>query len=288
MDGDQFDALTRAFGSGRSRRGVLKALAGASLGAVAVGFDETSAAARKRAQGIVCSKNADCQSGACLPKDHTGRRYCAECGSPATCPPVSDACHVATCLGGSCGTMPTNLNGVCAPAVDACHTASTCDAGGHCVAGGAITCPGGDQCNAATCDSSTGCHVTPLTGGTCTTSGGVAGTCDAEGICQTASIVCPPNLVCGVTQAPCGQDTTGVCSSVRSVEATSCICGNDACGPACSTDADCQSYAPGAICQASGTGCCGQICIAPCGGLASAQQERTSSTTSSIRSNSGG
>jgi hypothetical protein len=79
-----------------------------------------------------------------------------------------------------------------------------------------------------------------------------------------SGFVCPPNLVCGVQQEPCGEDDTGVCSSVRSVEAESCICGNDACGPACSTDDDCQTYAPGSICQAPDTGCCGQTCIAPC------------------------
>jgi hypothetical protein len=81
---------------------------------------------------------------------------------------------------------------------------------------------------------------------------------------QRVSITCPPNLVCGVIQAPCGEDESGVCSSVKSVDVNSCICGNDNCGPTCSTDADCQAYAAGAICQAPGTGCCGQTCIAPC------------------------
>ena len=78
------------------------------------------------------------------------------------------------------------------------------------------------------------------------------------------SVVCPPSVICGVQQAPCGEDADGRCSSVRSVEVQSCICGNDNCGPSCSTDDDCQSYAPGAICQAPDTGCCGQVCIAPC------------------------
>ena len=79
--------------------------------------------------------------------------------------------------------------------------------------------------------------------------------------------VCPPNLVCGVVQARCRDDASGSCSSVKSVEAESCICGNDACAPACSIDDDCQAYAPGAICRAPDTGCCGQACIAPCHAL---------------------
>ena len=76
--------------------------------------------------------------------------------------------------------------------------------------------------------------------------------------------VCPPNLICLERPADCGEDRDGVCSNVVSVDPTSCICGNDLCGPACETDGDCQKYAAGAICQAPDTGCCGQVCIAPC------------------------
>jgi len=76
---------------------------------------------------------------------------------------------------------------------------------------------------------------------------------------------CPPNLICNEREAPCGKDAFGVCSNVVSVNPASCICGNDACGPDCTTDGDCQTYAPGSICQAPDTGCCGQTCIAPCG-----------------------
>jgi len=75
---------------------------------------------------------------------------------------------------------------------------------------------------------------------------------------------CPPNLICGVRRSDCGQDSDGICSNVVSVNPASCICGNDSCGPTCSTDADCQGYAKGSICQAPDTGCCGQTCIAPC------------------------
>jgi hypothetical protein len=92
-----------------------------------------------------------------------------------------------------------------------------------------------------------------------------------------SGFVCPPNLICGVQQQPCGEDADGRCSSVRSVEAQSCICGNDNCGPACGTDDDCQSYAPGAICQAPGTGCCGQVCIAPCHAFDSTSAKKRSS-----------
>jgi len=89
--------------------------------------------------------------------------------------------------------------------------------------------------------------------------------------------VCPPNLVCGVQPEQCGEDASGVCSNVRSVEAVTCICGNDACGPTCTTDGDCQTYAPGSICQAPGTGCCEQRCIAPCKAFDSASAAKLKS-----------
>jgi hypothetical protein len=95
-----------------------------------------------------------------------------------------------------------------------------------------------------------------------------------------SDFVCPPNVICGVQQEPCGEDVDGVCSSVRSVEAQSCICGNDNCGPSCSTDDDCQSYAPGAICQAPETGCCGQVCIAPCHAFDGSSARRSPSSGS--------
>src|SRR5687768_567719 len=84
-------------------------------------------------------------------------------------------------------------------------------------------------------------------------------------LAQVSPPTCPPNLICNEREAPCGEDVDGVCSNVVSVDPTSCICGNDSCGPACETDSDCQTYAPGSICQAPDTGCCGQTCIAPCG-----------------------
>jgi hypothetical protein len=95
-------------------------------------------------------------------------------------------------------------------------------------------------------------------------------------LAQVSPPTCPPNLICNEREAPCGEDADGVCSNVVSVDPTSCICGNDSCGPACETDGDCQSYAPGSICQAPDTGCCGQTCIAPCGAFDSRSAKKSS------------
>jgi hypothetical protein len=75
---------------------------------------------------------------------------------------------------------------------------------------------------------------------------------------------CNDNLICGVKLVVCGSDASGTCNCVRSVEGLF-LCGNDGCGPACTTSAECQTYAAGSVCQAPDTGCCGQVCIAPCG-----------------------
>jgi hypothetical protein len=132
MDPTTIDRLARLVGSGQSRRRVLKSLTGGVLGAVAsaFGFDQAGAAARCRPQGVVCSKNADCCSSACLPKDRTGRRVCAECSTADDCP-AGDACNTPVCQAGTCGTT-------------------------------AVVCDDNNTCTVDTCDPVLGCQYTPL------------------------------------------------------------------------------------------------------------------------------
>jgi hypothetical protein len=163
MDHREFDRLTRIVGAGQSRRGMLKSLAGGTLGAVAValGVDLAAAAARCRGQDSICTKKADCCSSACLPKDRTGRRYCAECGSASNCP-KGDQCHAAICdASNSCGLI--------AATGTLCDSGGGADSGicqedGTCVTHGAAcvaepdvfgTCPGGQYCDLGYC----ACHV---------------------------------------------------------------------------------------------------------------------------------
>jgi hypothetical protein len=96
MDDRNFDDLIRAAGSGAPRRAILKGIAAGVVGAAvaATGLRETDAAARKREEGAVCAKNADCLSDLCGPKDQTGRRTCASACSPSpgSCTINSDCC----------------------------------------------------------------------------------------------------------------------------------------------------------------------------------------------------
>ena len=95
---------------------------------------------------------------------------------------------------------------------------------------------------------------------------------------------CPPSSGCtrgidcsgGAVFQRCGQRTGLFCACVESLEG--CFtCGQAFCGGACQTTEECvERLGPGAICQAAGTGCCGQQCIAACA--------PDSATTARIRS----
>jgi hypothetical protein len=102
MDSREFDRLARFIGTGQSRRRILRTFLGGGLGiaATAVGLERADAAARCRNDGVMCSKNADCCSAACLPKDRTGHRYCGE-----VCIPDGGACNsqnADSCCSGVC------------------------------------------------------------------------------------------------------------------------------------------------------------------------------------------
>jgi hypothetical protein len=160
MDGNRFDSLTRAFGSGRSRRGVLKGLGATALGAV--GLSKLGAA--EAANG----GNSDCAHfctatfppgaarGQCVSDAAHGTGICYQCGPAAantglalcgqTC--VNEQADNNNC--GACGNVCTS------PA----NGSSTCSAGG-CV----VTCNSGYQSDGAGgCVARTSCTNTVLAG----------------------------------------------------------------------------------------------------------------------------
>lgn len=174
MDDNQFDRIARVIGSGSSRRNVLKTLAGGTFAAAAsfAGLGEASAAARKRGGGVVCSKNADCESDFCAPRDRTGRRYCdclAEspaatcdgacgttfnnCGQPVDCEPCcierGQACEgdpfdVFVCCPYFVENQDSFLycsGGICGGAGASCGNANNCAPGYFCNGDGFCTAP---------------------------------------------------------------------------------------------------------------------------------------------------
>ena len=135
MDPRDFDRLARTLDEGQSRRRALRALAGGALGlaAASLGFDKTSAAA-KRSVGNACRLNGDCASGLCQ-RQGPSRAICA-CSATsegATCP--GGVCHEQACCAPdakatTCGTL-------CGPQTNNCGQSVECGAccipnGGYC------------------------------------------------------------------------------------------------------------------------------------------------------------
>src|SRR4051794_31848029 len=183
MDNGAFDRFVRLVGSNRSRRAILKAVAGGSFAAVAARMTSGAASAhRARSVGNACAVNADCASDWCLADpDHRDRKLCA-CVSPADCPSSTDVCQNGACLTPTCEQAP------------ACTIDDDCGAGRICRGSVCFqTCVFDEQC----CTDCTNCY--------CGT------THDDEGVCMDAnfgiglcgqSLSCPVGSVCSFDKDP--------------------------------------------------------------------------------------
>ena len=287
MDPHRFDRLTRALGSGQSRRGMLKSLAGGAVGAAlaVVGIGDAAAAIRKRSVGNSCNYNSDCASGLCVAESRT-RKIC-HCVSAGDCPAAKDVCHSAACLPtGYCG-FTVNVGAPCDDG-NLCTTGDVCQADGSC-AGTAVVCTALDECHdAGTCDLASGTCSNPAkaNGSACT--GGICcnGTCTDDTTtsnCGSCGNVCPAGDTCTSGTCVAGNGGAGTClagtdfcfgaaatncsSSATGTPSPSCIChtkvnGDMFCGtgPAvcadCNTDADCVAgFGAGWACLDLGTNC---------------------------------
>lgn len=161
MDGTRFDNLTRSLARARTRRSVLKGLAG-GLAAGLTGVRPSAAAQRpaRRSHGESCARAADCASYAC----------------------VDGVCCDTACTG-QCESCATG--GVCTPITGA-------------PVGGRPACPGDGPC-AASCDGQTTTHCAAWPGddtvcGEPTCGGGVLTThaCTGNGSCVPTTTSCAP------------------------------------------------------------------------------------------------
>jgi hypothetical protein len=271
MDPNTIDRIARLVGAGQSRRRVLKSLASGALGAAAavIGIEATAAAARCRDQGVVCSKNADCCSATCLPKDRTGRRICAECSSVAQCPPSNDLCHTATCTSNICG-FSVNV-GVACNDNNACTIGETCQPNGTCGGGTSTVCVALGQCYVSgTCNSSTGVcsNLTKANGTPCVNTDACApnSTCQT-GICTGTGITCTPLDQCH--DAGTCNHTSGVCSNPVKPDETPCDDGDAAtCNDVC-IGGTCAGTVVDLTSDNANCGSCGNQCTGvdeTCGG----------------------
>src|SRR6478752_580793 len=184
----------------------------------------------------VCSEAAQgCQD---IPLDDG-----AECGT-------NDACVSNTCMSGTCISQDlSTCTGTCADCsgecVDPQGDLDNCGVRGHvcedfgqclttaCVQPGIclktpVACPGTDQCNTATCNPDTGCHLQPITGASCIFAGSNDDTCGADGVCNPICLgteSCSMDDDCSENQhcfnGGCFTRCAGSCSSTS---CTSCQC----------------------------------------------------------------
>jgi len=140
------------------------------------------------------------------------------CGGTAiTC--TSDQCNARSCNGTSTCTVTPKTGSACDDGY-ACTYGDTCTSAGGCVGTG-ITCAS-DQCNTRSCNGTSTCAVTPLTGIACDDGNACTqtDTCQA-GVCTGSNtVVCTALDQCHV--AGTCDPTTGMCSNPAAPDQTPC------------------------------------------------------------------
>lgn len=248
MDGDRFDSLTRAFGSGRSRRGLLKALGVSALGAAGLSrLGSAEAKGSNRACAQFCADALGAGTFAAFQCTTDGARRqgpCMACGND-----INRLCN------GTCVDLTSDVNNC-----------------GSCGNAGA-----GDACNAPACAGGA-CGTTPLTGAACTINGHPgacsSGACVANPVCTTIA-TCATSADCGSGQS-CqnGACFTACPDGGCSHACAACICSDstDNSDPychdrgfdigGCQSNADCPA---GSVCDARfGNGPGAALCMRPC------------------------
>jgi hypothetical protein len=204
MDGNRFDSLTRALGAGRSRRGVLKGLGAAALGAAGLSRlgEAEAAACRKPSTRCGKGKTAICTN---LGSDVTN---CGACGHVCSA--------VDACTEGICGCTPATT---CAGGQN-CSTAS--DGCGGTISCGTCTAPANAS---ATCTSGT-CGFTCNSGYQPDGNGGCAAICPDPSVNSTYGQTCNDALqTCtaqGITLSAQCADSSGYNYVSTSITVNSC------------------------------------------------------------------
>lgn len=107
MDAKRFEALSRAVGAARDRRGMLGALAGVALGGLALNASPDPAEAgipivNCKIPGQQCRSKQQCCTGRCSKKGGKGRCRCQRKGKPCWVPLEGALCCSGRCDHGKC------------------------------------------------------------------------------------------------------------------------------------------------------------------------------------------
>jgi hypothetical protein len=259
MDGSRFDAIVRAAGAARSRRGVLKTLTGA-IAAGLFGHAGLHPHPTRAQETVRCLSVADCQATVeAVWTDCKDR--CGEMGdmSKGLCILFCNNDHAtqqANCRLGGC------IDGVCMNGI--CCRAGQANCKGQCI--DAACPPGSGQVyNPATC----ACGCPPNTY-LCPSSPVICFSIQCPGSQQvnleTCECYCPPNKTaceCGyvdITKDPANCGACGhACANGRTCVNGGCLCSSDSCPGGQARDPDtCECGCGGASCAGA---CCGGKCV---------------------------
>jgi hypothetical protein len=277
MDGNRFDDLARTLAHPRTRRSLVRALAGTAAGGLlaVVGADRaqakpggnsaaaafchavfgdtraagqcTSQAAHGTGPYVACGGNpANFCAGACTDVA-TDVANCGACGT--ACP--SDTCNDGVCAGGACATRP-KADGTPCDDGNPCTVFDVCQAGA-CVGISPLICTALDQCHVpGTCDPNTG---------TCSNPAAPDGTACDDGDACTFGDVCTGGVCAGTPAACSSACPSGSCSTAGQVCGSTFSAGLGCCYPpgtvgVCTTENFDTVCCEGAV----GVGCCNGDC----------------------------
>jgi len=209
MDSSSFDRLSVAL----SRRGVVRTIAAALAGGLALAANEASATSSQRicrTLQISCTRNTQCCSGYCERRTSVPRRQRFRCG-----------CGIDQALcDGVCTQLGTEEN--CSTCGDACTGYDTCISGACTDACTILTCAVDEECYQGACRKMC-----------------VSGTCATDEICVTGVELC--------LTSPCladpNKDLFGLCLTFDDGSIVDNVIGGE--GSACTSYADCETQFAG-------------------------------------------
>jgi hypothetical protein len=291
-----FDELAKNLADGSiSRRKALRFIGGAFVGGLLASIPGTAWAAKPPppSKGGCPPGRTQCR-GKCVDLQ-TDRNNCGRCSNVCS---EQESCWGGTCCSSSRGEQFCEAGvgtRICCPPNTYCAGPRLCcqfnqiNCGGQCVSNDCQCCDfeDGQRC----CPPDTYCAGFGLCcpfnetacGGQCVSTDCQEGTIFSPRTCrcETAAAGCTFAYECGGAVPFCGSGAE-TCLCTASVEGP-VICGGNNCGPSCTSSAECEAiFGPGAVCQAPGTGCCGQRCIPACG-----SPSTTSSVSSTGKTNTG-
>jgi hypothetical protein len=259
---ESFDELTRALGTGVSRRRALKIFfAAAASSALGLQFRSVRAQAATCGPGVGMCTNGKCCSAPgthCCPGDV---HCCFNSG------PLSRCCGLEVCCGEGDVCCPNATGngvangGLCCPAGSTCCGNVCCPPGQACQSGTCGGCPAGlVACNGTCCLAGQVCLTDTFGSQVCCEPGQAA----CGKICCSAGTQCvdPATFTC--SGCPSGQfDCTGKCVDLLTDSNNCGSCGKVCTSGQCCGGQCCSNTCCGATCCAPSDKCCNGMCASP-------------------------